>query len=173
MFESKQIEDLMLTKVYPIGSIDLNQLNFIADTFTQSQLIEKVSKKKLEKFIFEDNIQALYLSDKQKEYLNYKKKIKMCVDPNWMPLDGIKEGKHMGIAADFMESISNKIKIPIKLIITDTWKESLLKVKKRDCDILALSQKTPSRTEYLNFTSPYLKTPLVLATKKKSHLLII
>ncbi|RXK11785.1 hypothetical protein CP965_11420 [Halarcobacter mediterraneus] len=166
LFESKQIEDLMLTKVYSIGSIDLNQLNFIADTFTQSQLIEKLPKKRLEKFIFEDNIQALYLTDKQKEYLNYKKKIKMCVDPNWMPLDGIKEGKHMGIAADFMKNISNKIKIPIKLVITDSWKESLIKVKKRDCDILALSQKTPSRTKYLNFTSPYLKTPLVLATKK-------
>ena len=167
LFESTQIEDLMLTKVYPIGSIDLNQLKLIADNFTQARLIEKVSKEELKKFVLNENIDNIDLNFAEKKYLSDKKKIKICVDPSWMPLEGIKENKHIGIAADFIKIVFDKIKIPYELIITNTWKDSLLNVEKRNCDILALAQKTPNRSKYLNFSTAYLKTPLVLATKKR------
>jgi len=105
------------------------------------------------------------LSIEEKNYLASKKIINMCIDPDWMPLEKIDHGKHVGLSADFMQQISQKLKIPFKLIETKTWAESLDKIKNKECDILALTEKTPLRQKYLNFTTAYLTLPLVVATK--------
>lgn len=165
LFEAKQIEYLMLTNVYPVGSIDFERVQIIADNFAQTLLLPKESKERLETFIYKTKENNLELTSKQKEYLKEKKELKFCVDPNWMPLEKIENGKHIGIASEFIQLISQRIETPIHLIETENWTESLEKVKKRECDILPLAEKTPSREEYLDFTTPYVHTSLVIATK--------
>ncbi|HEY9078502.1 diguanylate cyclase [Magnetovibrio sp.] len=87
----------------------------------------------------------------------------MCVDPAWMPYESIDEhGQHVGLAADFMALVSKKIGIPIELVATKTWNESLDFSKSRKCDILSLLNKTPERQEFLNFTESYLDATVVL-----------
>ncbi len=100
-----------------------------------------------------------------KEYLNKKQSITMCVDPNWMPYEKIEKGKHIGMAADFMAIFEKALETPIVLVPTQTWKESLLFAQERKCDIFSLAMNTPSRSEYMNFTKPYMSFPLVVATK--------
>lgn len=63
-----------------------------------------------------------------------------------------------------MKSFESKIGIPVELVQTSTWSESLLKAEKRQCDILAMASKTPDRQNYLDFTSTYLALPYVLVT---------
>ncbi|PKN15104.1 MAG: hypothetical protein CVU67_02195 [Deltaproteobacteria bacterium HGW-Deltaproteobacteria-24] len=99
------------------------------------------------------------------EYLNKKQTITMCVDPNWMPYEKIEKGKHIGMAADFMAIFQSKLGIPIVLVPTQTWEESLHFAQERKCDIFSLAMSTPSRLEYMNFTKPYMSFPLVVATK--------
>jgi PAS domain S-box-containing protein len=99
------------------------------------------------------------------EYLNKKQTITMCVDPNWMPYEKIDKGKHIGMAADFMGIFEKKLGIPIVLVPTQTWEESLFFAQERKCDIFSLAMSTPSRLEYMNFTQPYMSFPLVVATK--------
>ncbi|MGB3751308.1 MAG: transporter substrate-binding domain-containing protein, partial [Arcobacteraceae bacterium] len=48
---------------------------------------------------------------------------------------------------------------------TKTWSQTIQYSKERKCDIISLAMETLSRKEYLNFTSPYLKIPIVIATK--------
>jgi PAS domain S-box-containing protein len=165
LFEANQIEQLMLTHVYPIGSIDEHMIRHIADNFVQSQLLDTNSIHNIEAFIYKPQSIFLELNEAHKSYLNNKKSIKMCVDPNWMPLEEIHEGVHVGIAADFMNLIEKKIQTPIELVPTNTWSQSLQKAKTRECDILSLAEKTPQRSEYMNFTTPYVQTPIVIATK--------
>lgn len=105
------------------------------------------------------------LNKEEKQYLQKKKELKLCIDPSWMPLEKIENNKHIGITSDIMDLISQNIKTPIILVQTSTWTESLEKIKRKECDILSLIAKTSSREKYLNFTSPYIKLPLVIATK--------
>jgi len=105
------------------------------------------------------------LTKEEKEYLKNKKVIKMCVDPNWMPFERIKNSKHIGLASDYIKLFSKKLNIPIELVATSSWSESLQKAKSRECDILSLASNTPLRSEYMDFTSPYMVTPIVVATK--------
>ena len=115
--------------------------------------------------ISKEKTKALNLSIKELEYLKNKKELKLCIDPNWLPLEKIEDGKHIGITSEFIKLIQEKISIPINLIKTENWTESLAKIKYGECDILSAIHKTSLNERYFNFTKPYLKIPLVVVTK--------
>ncbi|MDD2557580.1 MAG: transporter substrate-binding domain-containing protein [Desulfuromonadaceae bacterium] len=102
----------------------------------------------------------------EKEYLTQKKTIKVCIDPNWMPFEAISNNRHVGISADYLNLISQKLGIDFQFVPTETWIESLEKGKSRECDIFSLAMSTPERKTYLSFTTPYIVIPLVIATTK-------
>ncbi len=104
-------------------------------------------------------------TEEEKNFLAAKKEITMCVDPDWMPLEKIENGQHVGMSADCFNLIEKKIGIPIVLIPTQNWSESIAYAKARKCDILSLAMATPERLIYMHFTDPYLSIPLVLATR--------
>jgi signal transduction histidine kinase/ActR/RegA family two-component response regulator len=106
------------------------------------------------------------LSAEERQHLASKKKIRMCVDPDWMPMERIHDGRHDGIASDFMVIFQQALETPIELVVTRDWNQSLDFAQQRQCDILSLVMATPDRQIYMNFTQPYLSLPLVLATRK-------
>jgi signal transduction histidine kinase len=108
----------------------------------------------------------LILTKEEEEYLQKKTSIKMCVDPDWMPYEKIENHKHVGIVADYMKDFEKKIGIPITLVETKNWTQSLEYAENRNCDILSLVMDTKNRREYMNFTKPYITAPLVLVTKR-------
>ena len=172
-FEAKQIEYIILPKVHPVGSIDKGRVRIIAENFMQAGFIPS-GNLNIDHFIYgkrETNstqtltINTLYLKEGEKQFLQEKKQITVCVDPNWMPYEKIKNGKHIGIASEYMENISKKLHIPITLVPTKTWDESLVRFKERECDILSLVSPTPTRNTLMSFTTPYYNSSLVIATR--------
>ena len=113
-----------------------------------------------------DKLNNNSLSNDEIRYLKKKKKILMCVLPNWLPFEQIDEhNQHKGIGADFMKVISQYINTPIVLLPTKTWSESLSNIRERKCDILPVAMDVPSRRDAMNFTKPYVSEPFVIATK--------
>ncbi len=172
-FEAKQIEQMMLPSIYPVGSIDMDRIRTITDSFLQAGFISDVKNKNLEAFVYgykanpinvSNADTAPQLSAAEKRYLSEKKEIKMCVDPHWMPFESIEKGKHIGLSAEYMQKIQSKIGITIKLIPTNTWTESIDFAKQKKCDIFSLAMETQDRKQYMNFTKPYLTSPIVIAT---------
>ena len=115
--------------------------------------------------LLDKSYKALVLTDREKQYLKDKKEIRMCVDPDWMPFEKIENGIHIGLSADYMNIFKSKIGIPVNLVLTNSWAESVENVKKRKCDILPLAMETKERKKFMNFTKPYLTIPLVIATR--------
>ncbi len=111
---------------------------------------------------------TIEFTDPEKAYLKKKKQITMCIDPNWMPLEEIKSGQHIGMTADYIKILEKTIGYPIVLIITHNWTESIKFAKARKCDIYSLAMPTPERRTYMNFTKPYLSIPLVMAAKTET-----
>ena len=162
IFEANEMKKLAFDKNGKIGTITQERINLIINTYRVMGLIKENLNS--EDFIYTKHLEDNFLlNDKEKNYLENKKTIKMCVDPDWMPFEKIEKGKHVGIAADYIKIIEEKIKKPIILVPTKTWSESLELGQKKDCDIFSLIRTTPQREKYLNFTKPYLEIPLVIA----------
>ncbi|WP_294894025.1 MULTISPECIES: diguanylate cyclase [unclassified Sulfuricurvum] len=162
-YEAQEIKKLMMIDLYKIGETNRELTQRLFKQLLYAGILQ--SDQKLGEFLFQDILKSAFqLSDAEKRYLLQKKKITMCVDPEWYPLEAIREGKHIGIASDIMKSFESKIGIPIELIPTATWNESLSRAQNRQCDILSLAAKTPEREKYLSFTSTYLAVPLVMVT---------
>jgi len=165
-FEANQIEQIMLPNVYPIGSIDPERVKTIAERFVQFGFCKHAAtEEQLESFIYNPHAKKPSLTPQEAEYLKNKKEIKICIDPDWMPFEANKDARHVGISADYFKLFEKNLHIPIVLVDTKNWSESLDFAKQKKCDVLPLIMSTPQRELYLRFTSPYLKVPLVLATK--------
>lgn len=165
-YESKVIAKLMMNDFYAIGETNEETTTRLYKQLMRVGAIRE--DQKLGKFLFRDivagSINSVQLTSDEKLYLLQKKKITMCVDPEWYPLEAIRDGKHVGIAADVMKTFQSKLGIPIELVQTSTWNQSLKDAETHRCDILSLAAKTPDRQKYLHFTSTYLAVPLVMVT---------
>lgn len=104
-------------------------------------------------------------SPAERAYLESRPPIRMCVAPDWMPIEGIDaEGRHAGMAADFIRLMAQHGGLNIELVRTRTWEESYAFGTQRRCDIFSLLMDSPSRHSFLDFTTPYLEIPGVIAT---------
>ena len=109
---------------------------------------------------------VLSLTPKQHRYLQEKKNINICIDPNWMPFEHFDKNKqYEGMSADFFKLFEKKLPVSFKIVHTNSWIQSLEYMKQKKCDLLSLAMPTQKRKEYLNFTTAYLSAPLVMATK--------
>ena len=163
IFEAKEMKKLVYDKEGQIGTITKERVNLIKNSYQVMGLLNNDIN--IDELIYTSHLpNNISLNDKEKEYLQKKKIIKMCIDPNWMPLEKIENGQHIGISAEYIKLIEKKIDIPIKLISTVSWNQSLQYAKEKKCDILSPIMETPQRKTFLNFTKPYVKIPLVIAT---------
>ncbi len=95
--------------------------------------------------------------------LNY---VKICVDPDWMPMEKIDEkGKHVGIVADILNLIEAKTNFKFILVPTTSWDESISFIKQKKCDVLPLASEIEERKEWMNFTPVYMQYPEALVIK--------
>lgn len=182
LYEAQKTEQLFKTNLFQVGAIVPELIKLNSQMYANLGLVKNGFNVKdlLASYVF-DNIKnsntlinkkesttknnILMLTDLEREYISQKSSIKACIDPDWMPFEGFSKGNHIGISAEYMEIFSKNLGIPIEVIETKSWMQTLEFAKERKCDILTLAMYTKDRSEYLNFTEPYITTPVVLVTK--------
>lgn len=108
----------------------------------------------------------LLLSVDEKLYLKDNPSINFCINTDWYPFEYInKRNQHDGLISELFDKLTSNIDIKTKLIKTKSWQESLEFIKDKKCDLLTAAQRTPHRENFLNFTTPYINSPIVIATK--------
>jgi len=165
LYEAKELKKLAYLGSIPLGNLEENKIKRIVDIYNLMGLVKK--NVAIKNFVYSSQKCSIF-TNAEKKYLIDKKTIKLCIDPNWMPYESFKDGKYVGISSDFFKLAEKKLNLNIDLVETKSWDETLKLAKNRECDIISLSMKTESRAKYLNFTKPYLKTPLVIATKNNA-----
>lgn len=81
--------------------------------------------------------------------------VNYCVDPDWLPYEAIRNNQHVGISADYMTYIGVLADINFSLVKTQTWSESLEKLKNGECQVASMLNRSPEREKYLLFTQPF------------------
>lgn len=162
-FEAKVLTQYIQADSIPLGTLDSGRIKFTLDLYKKYKLIEDYGT--VDEYIFQPYKTELALTTQERYYLANKGKLTLCIDPKWMPLESNYKGKHIGMSADYFELLEQKLKIPIEMLDTKTWLESIERGKNRECDLFSLVMPTKERLEYLDFTSNYLSIPLVISTK--------
>jgi len=166
-YEAEITKKMMLLDFFEIGATNKELTLRAIKQLQYSGLLTE--DEKLGTFIFEDALRefghGVRFTDEQMRYLENKKEIRLCVDPDWMPFEAIKDGEHIGITADVISKFKQQLPIPITLVPTKDWAEALVKGQSRECDIFSLASQTPGRSTFMDFTKPYIDLPVVLATK--------
>lgn len=108
------------------------------------------------------------LNESERAYLSAHSPLSLCVDPDWWPFEVIDaKGQHVGIAADLLALVGERLGLQFKLHATHTWEESLAASQAGDCRLMSFLNRTPERERWLIFTEPLLSDPNVLITREE------
>ncbi len=112
---------------------------------------------------------ASTLSKKDVLWLRQHPHLRFAGDPNWLPYEAFDaNGQYVGIVAEYLKLIQARLGITVDIIATDTWDQTLEKVRRGEVDIV--SETTDSGlSAHMTFTDSYLASPIVIVMKSSEH----
>jgi ABC-type amino acid transport substrate-binding protein len=112
--------------------------------------------------------QNISLTAEEKLWLSKNPEIRLAPDPDFLPIEYFnKEGRYIGMAAEFVALMEKKLGIKLKRIKLENWDEVLEKARQRKVDMWGAATPTPQRLEYMMFTKSFLELPAVILVRKK------
>ncbi|MBN2866198.1 MAG: diguanylate cyclase [Thiotrichales bacterium] len=165
LYEADVIEEMMGVKSVPIGTIDSGRLQFMHNLFEKHGLIQK--KLNLEDGIFKPIKNNLNYSEQELAWIKQNPTVNVAIDINWPPIEFVNEQREFsGIASGYLNYLSNKTGIKFIPATDLNWSQAVENVKSGQLDMYSAVTNTPERSEYVRFTEPYLRFPMVIATQK-------
>lgn len=103
------------------------------------------------------------LTNEERDWLNKKLAIHLGVDSAWPPIEWIDEkGEYQGITSDYIKILGDVLGLNFIKPENIAWSKVINSAEQKKIDVLTAVVATPKRKKFLNFTSPYLKFPLVI-----------
>ena len=111
--------------------------------------------------------EKIFLTSEETKWLNENKdEIKIGYTTDYPPVEFLDDDKYVGISADYFKLLEKKLGIDIEMVEFDNWDELIEQAKARKISGITAATKTPERSEYLDFTVPYILNPNVIITRK-------
>ena len=111
--------------------------------------------------------EEIFLTSEETKWLNENKdEIKIGYTTDYPPVEFLDDDKYVGISADYFKLLEKKLGIDIEMVEFDNWDELIEQAKSRKISGITAATKTPERSEYLDFTVPYILNPNVIITRK-------
>lgn len=164
LYEAHAIESMMDYGSTPVGYIDAGRFEYIANLFKKHGLIE--NKLDVSQGIYQPTISELHFSEAEKAWMEANPNIQIGVDPAWPPIEFVgSDGELDGISASVLEYVKRKTGLNFIADPKLSWPETIKKTESREIDLLSAVIATDNRKQYMNFSIPYLKFPMVIATR--------
>lgn len=111
--------------------------------------------------------EKIFLTDEEKAWLDkHKDEIKIGYTTDYPPVEFLSNGQYVGISADYFKLLEEKLGIRFQMVQFDNFEELIRQAKSRELTGITAATKTPERSEYLDFTIPYIDNPNVIITRK-------
>ena len=109
-------------------------------------------------------------SDDEKLWIKEHPVIRVGLDPGYAPYSFLNQRlQYDGISVDFLHLISENTGLVFKPARGSSWEKILLDVRDRKLDLVTNIVRDAEREQYLIFSAPYLRTPLVVVTRKTDN----
>lgn len=112
------------------------------------------------------------LTVEEKEWLKAHPLIRFTADPNHLPFESFKkDGTFIGIVADHLKIIEERLDIKFEKVISHSWSDVLKKAKNNEVDFISGYTTNQSLQETYTSTNGYIKSPIVIVMQKnkKNH----
>ena len=108
----------------------------------------------------------------ERAYISEHPELSICVNPDWLPFAGLDHHqKYIGIFADLLDIVAEKVGLTLKVHPTQSWEESLAASKNGDCTAIIGLNQTPLREQWLIFSDPLLEDPNILISREEHPLI--
>lgn len=112
---------------------------------------------------------GLELSSAERAWVAEHPVIRMGIDAGYGPYTFLDENDRVqGVAADFMAEIAALLGIRFEFVADLSWPQLMDAARARQLDAVATVAHLPEREAFLEFSAPYLVTPLVVVTRRET-----
>lgn len=115
------------------------------------------------------------LTAEEKEWLKAHPLIRFTSDPNHLPFEAFKkDGTFIGIVADHLKIIEDRLDIKFEKVISHNWSDVLKKAKNDEVDFISGYTNNEPLRETHTSTNSYIKSPIVIVMQKnkKNHFIV-
>ncbi|MGE4370166.1 MAG: ABC transporter substrate-binding protein [Burkholderiaceae bacterium] len=167
MHEALGISTLVSRHTIPLGEIDAGRVEYIQNRLKSLNLIAGATPNG-NGFIHESSTRRNFeLTPQEREFLANLGPIQTGIElQGWPPFEFFDDqGNFHGIAADYLELLSDRLGIEFAIRTDLPWSDLLQAARDKQIDLIPSAAATPDRREYLTFTRTYIRSPMVLVTR--------
>ncbi|MFW5443831.1 MAG: ABC transporter substrate-binding protein, partial [Methylococcaceae bacterium] len=167
-YEAKTLKRFILPEHIELGTVDLDRMKRIVDTYKQLNMLAKSFS--LQGFIYQAknaNESVLNLTQEEQVWIKQHPQVTIGVDPAWAPFEFIdSNGNYSGMGADYIQLIAKKTGLDFVVQDNPTWQAVMENARNGKIDLLPAVMKSQQRSEFLDFSEPHIKYPMVIVTSK-------
>jgi signal transduction histidine kinase/DNA-binding NarL/FixJ family response regulator len=114
--------------------------------------------------------QSVPITPDQQAWLNAHPIVSFGGSPDWRPFEAFTtKGRYVGIVADFLRALEQKMPIEFQPHSTRTWQETLNLAREGTLDVISGDIDDPVLAEHYHPITPYLKSPIVIVMKDRNE----
>ncbi len=174
-YEARESIKLMSSDIYPIGSIQKNQIISISESMLANKTINKI--RNIDKLLFESNVERntdkellALLTKEELEYLKAHPIITAQSDTDNPPFNYPVADKPSGYSIDLITKIAEMLNIKVEFIENKTWSEYVTMFKQKKLEILLNIINTQQRQKFANFTSDFAEIPTFAVIRNNKNI---
>ncbi|MCH8501117.1 MAG: diguanylate cyclase [Aliidiomarina sp.] len=166
--EAQVIASLVSATSTPVGELDPGRIEFLSQQLQRLNLLQHVHAGQSAVIFNEQFGRSVQLTEAEKTFLAELGSIRVGVEAlGWPPFEMLDEfGQLSGLAAEYLDIIAETLGLQFELVPMQSWDDMLQATMERRIDLLPVIAATPERSHYLNFTAPYVRSPMVIVTRE-------
>ncbi len=111
--------------------------------------------------------EKIFLTDAEVQWLkDHEDQIRIGYTTDYPPVEFTEDGDYVGFSADYFKLLEEKLSVDIEMVQFNHWDELIDQAKNHRIAGITAATKTEERSEYLEFTVPYILNPNVIITRK-------
>ncbi|AXS80327.1 ABC transporter substrate-binding protein [Dechloromonas sp. HYN0024] len=161
-FEAIETRKMILPESVKLGLLDPGRLRRLASIYADRKLAPPLSDRQLNRFVFSSRI-ALVLTESEQAWLKEHPVIRVGIDRDFAPYEWFNgKGDFVGINADILRLLEGRLGVRFDVVKGKNWQETLDMARAGELDMLSDAVNTPDRRLFLNFTSPFIHSAIVI-----------
>ncbi|NQY93539.1 MAG: ABC transporter substrate-binding protein, partial [Campylobacteraceae bacterium] len=148
IYEAKELKKLSYYNNKILGQMNQSKIQRIVDLYSVMGLIPK--RINANEFMYDQSNYNLKFTKEERHYLQKKKTITLCVNSNFMPYEYIDEkNNYLGLISDYFKKFNKEISIPMQILKSSSFADSLALMKDKSCDLLSMATPTQATNKIL------------------------